>query len=178
MSSQGPNASSASPSAPHGGDMDPNAVRLRQAHAQQTSASPSYSVESTGVTATVRPPHGGDMDPNEVRLRQARVQQTSGSSSSPGISPSPNNATASHSGVQMPQAHFQPAQYDSRSHLINGPASSSSEYTTYQTSQSPQSVSSGQYFPAQYGVQPSYPHQAQQSHQGPHSYIPGQVGYC
>lgn len=152
--------------------MDPNAVRIRQANTQHISASPSYSAGNSGVTATVGPPHGGDMDPNEVRLRQARVQQISGSSPPVGINPGPNNAIALHGGAQMPQAQ---TQYGSSSQLINGPASASSGYNTYQTSQSPQSVSSGQYFPAQYGIQPSYPNQAQQPHQGPHSNIPGQV---
>ena len=163
--------------------MDPNAVRVRQARVQHTSASPSYSAESPNVTATMNPPHGGDMDPNEVRLRQARVQQTSGSSTPAGNSLSPNNTIVSHGGVQMPQAQFQPpqvqpGQYGSSSHLINGPTSPSSGYTSYQTSQSPQSMPSGQYFPTQYGNQPSYPNQAQQSHQSPLSGLPSQVGYC
>ena len=180
MSSKAPTASPASPSAPHGGDMDPNAVRVRLARLEHTSASRSYSAESPSVPAAMNPPHGGDMDPNEIRLRQARVQQNSGSSSPAGNSLSPNNAIVSRGMVQTPQAQIQPTQtqYGSGSHLINGAASPSSGYNSYQTPQSPQSMPSGQYFPTQYGNQPSYPNQAQQPHQNPHSGLPNQVDYC
>ena len=157
--------------------MDPNEVRLRQARAQHTSASSAPSANSPSVIAAVNPPHGGDMDPNEVRLRLAHMQQTSGSSSPAANSPEPNNTVASHDGVRMQKAQIQPVQYGSSSHLINVPSSSPSGYNTYQTSQSPQSAYSGQYFPAQNGHQPSYPGQALQSPQSSPSRLPNQVSY-
>ena len=178
MSSQAPHASPALPPAFHGGDMDPNEARLRQAHAQHASSFSAHSMNSPSRIATTKPPHGGDMDPNEVRLRQAHMQQISGSSSPTVNSPEPNNTIASHGGVRMQQAEIQPAQYGSGSHWINVAHSPPSGFNTYQSSESPQSPHSGQYFPAHKGYQPSYPSQAQQSPLSPHSGLPVQVGYC
>lgn len=177
MSSQTPSTSPASPPAPHGGAMDPNELRLRQARAQQTPASSAHSAISPGVVATGNPPHGGDMDPNEVRLRLARMQQTSGSSSPALNNPEPSNTVASHGGLPMRPAEPQSAQYGSSSHLIKTPSSTPSGYGIYQTAQTPQSAQSGQYFPTQYGNQPSNPNQAQQSPQSPHYGLPTQVSY-
>jgi hypothetical protein len=162
MSSQAFYTSRAPPPASHGGDMDPNEVRLRQARAQHTSASSAHFSNSPDAIALANPPHGGDMDPNEIRLRQARAQLTSASSANPANSPS-----------AIPTA-----QYGSGPHSTNVPSSHPSGYNTYQTSQSSQSAHSGQYFPTQNGHQPSYPNQARQSPQSPHSGLPSQVGYC
>jgi hypothetical protein len=161
MSSQAPYSSRAPPPASHGGDMDPNEVRLRQAGAQHTSGSSTHFANSPGTIATANPSHGGDMDPNEVRLRQARAQHASASSAHPANSP---RVAAT-------------AQYGPGSHLTNVPSPHPSGYNTYQTSQSSQSAHSGQYFPTQNGHQPSYPNQTWQSPQSPHSGLPSQVGY-
>ncbi|KAL9072726.1 MAG: hypothetical protein Q9161_003435 [Pseudevernia consocians] len=174
MSSQAPYTAPASPPAPHGGDMDPNEVRLRQARAQHTSASSAHSASSPNVDATTNPPHGGDMDPNEVRHRQAHMQHTSGSSSPAAISTELSSVVASNGGIRMQQA---PAQYGSSSHLIGVPSPPPSGHNFYQTSQSPQSAHSGGYFPHPNGRQPSYLNQAQQSPQSPTSGVPTQVAY-
>lgn len=165
MSPQAPHTSPASSPSPHGGYMDPNKVRLRQARAQGASASSSHPVNSPSTIGTMDPQHGGNMDPNEVRLRLARMQQTSGSSSPAANSLNPNNTVDSH----------EPAQYNSSSQLTNVP---SPRYNSYQSSQSPQNVSSGEYFPDQYGHRPLYTNQDQQSPQSPHPGLRTQVGYC
>lgn len=115
MSSQASYNHPASPPAPHGGDMDPNEVRLRQNPTQHTSSSSANTTNSPNVNASVNAPHGGDMDPNEVRLRQARIQQLSGTSSPAANIPEPNNNLGSHGGVWMHQTQIQPAQYGSDS---------------------------------------------------------------
>lgn len=179
MSSQAPFTTPAPPPAPHGGAMDPNELRLRQARTQQTTVSSAHSTNGPGTVATENPPHGGDMDPNEVRLRLARLQQTSGSSSPASSVPDPNIAVASRGGVQMQHAEIQSAQYGSSSHLINTPSPPPLGYNMYQNTQSPQSSHSGQYFAAQHGNQPSNPSQAPQSPQGafPGQYSPAQHGH-
>lgn len=146
MSSQAPYAAPASSPTPHGGDMDPNEVRLRQARAQDASGSSTQHTNSLNVAATADRPHGGDMDPNEVRLRRAHMEQPSGSSSPAANSPAPNDNIIVQGGVQ----------------------------NSYQNSQSPMSVRSGQYFPTQPGYQPLY---QQQSPQIPQYGSPAQVGY-
>ena len=177
MSSQAPPTTPASPPAPHGGAMDPNEVRLRQARAQQTTVFSAHSTNGPGMVATGSPQHGGDMDPNEVRLRLARLQQTSGSPSPASNIPDPNQAVSSRGGVQIQHAEIQSAQYGSSSHLINTPTSPPLGYSMYQSTQTPQSTYSGQYFPAQQGHQPSNPGQAQPPPQSPYSGLPTEVGY-
>ena len=156
--------------------MDINEARLRQARAQQASASSTSSVNSPTGSSTMSPWLGGDMNPNEVRLGLARTQQVSGSSST-GNTPQPNNAIASYGGVPMQQTQTQPAQHGSRSPLINTPPSPLSGYNANQASQSTQSGPSGQYFPAQDGHRPSGPNQIHQSLHTPQSSLPVQVGY-
>ena len=156
--------------------MDPNEVRYRQARAQHASGSPPHSANSPGETATVNPSHGGNMDPNETRLRQARMQQASAPSSPPANSPQTNNAFAPQHGTQMGQTQMQPAQHGSSSYLINMPNSSPSGSNNHQSSQSPQSPHSGQYFPTQYGNHSPYPGQGQQAAQSPQLGGPTQVG--
>lgn len=175
MSSQTPSTYPAPPSAPHGGAMDPNEFRLRQARAQQSSTSSTPSAVIPGAAATEDPPHGGAMDPHEVRLRLARLQQTSGPSSPALSSPQPNNALAARGGVPIQRPDLQPAHYGSSSHLVNSPSSPPSGYSMSQSVQSPQSAYSGQYFPTQMGHQPSNPIQAQQPPQSPYSSMPDQV---
>ena len=156
--------------------MDPNEVRLRLASAQPTSVSSAQSVDSPNVHITGNPPHGGDMDPNEVRLRLARMQQTSRSSPPAANNAQPNDSVASHGGVRMWQAGIQPAHYGSSPHSTNLPSSLPSGYhSTYQTSQSPQSTDSRQYFHAQNGQNPSYPSQPQQLPQQSHAGLSNQV---
>ena len=177
MSFQAHSTTPASPPAPHGGDMDPNEVRLRQARAQQTTMSSAHTANDPTVVAAENPPHGGDMDPNEVRLRLARLQQTSASSPPALGTPQPNNAVTSRGGFQTQQTEIQLAQYDSSSHLINTPPVPPSGYGMYQNAQSPQSAYSGQYFPPQNAHQPSNPGQAQHTHPSPYLSLPNQVGY-
>ena len=176
MSSQTPSNSPAPPSAPHGGAMDPNEFRLRQARAQQTSMFSAPSPVIPDAVATGNPPHGGDMDPNEVRLRLARLQQASGPSSLALSSPPPNNALAAQGGVPMQQPEIQPAHYDSSSRLVNSPSSPPSRYNISQNVQSPQSAYSGQYFSMQTGYQLSNPVQTHPPPQSPYSTLPNQVG--
>ena len=176
MSSQTLSTSPVPPSAPHGGAMDPNEFRLRQARAQQTSTSSIPSAVMQGAVATGDPPHGGAMDPNEVRLRLARLQQTSGPSSPATSSAQPNNVLAARGEVPMQRPDLQPTHHGSSSRLINSPSSPPSGYSMSQSVQSPQSAYSGQYFPTQMGHQPSNPIQAQQPPQSPYSSMPYQVG--
>ncbi|KAL9029126.1 MAG: hypothetical protein Q9196_002602, partial [Gyalolechia fulgens] len=68
----------ASPPASHGGNLDPNEVRLRQQPA--TSPFPAYPAPGTSMPSSESSSHGGNMDPNATRLRLADMQQTSGSS--------------------------------------------------------------------------------------------------
>ncbi len=156
--------------------MDPNEVRLRQARAQQTSASSAAPANSPGVNANENSPHGGDMDPNEVRLRLARMQQASGASSPVLRNPVPNNTVATH---PMQRTEIQPPQNGSSSQLINTPSSPPSGFNMYQNAQSPQSTQTGQYFPPQSGLPRSSPIQVQQSPQSPHTgpYFPPQPAY-
>lgn len=158
--------------------MDPNEVRLRQARAQQTSASSVYTLNNPSEGSTANRPHGGDMDPNEVRSRLARMQQTSGSPLPAAMNSQPSQTVAFQGGVQIHRREIQSPQYGSSSHLINMPSSSPHGYNVYQTSQSPESAHSGQYFPAQIGQQPSFPGQVQQSPQTSHSGLANQVGCC
>ena len=174
MSSQAHPTSSASP-ASHGGDMDPNEFRLRQARAQQSTMSSAYSANNPAIAAAGEPPHGGDMDPHEVRLRLARLQQTSGSSSPALGTPEPSNAVSQPNGFQTPQTGPQSAQFGSSSRLVNTPSSPPSGYGMYQNTQSPQSASSAQYFPSQYPPPPD-PGHAQHAPQGPYPGLPNQVG--
>ena len=175
MSSQAHSTSPATP-APHGGDMDPNEVRLRQARAQQNTMSSAYSANDPAMIAAGEPPHGGDMDPHEVRLRLARLQQTSSSSSPALNTPEPSNTVAQSNGFQTPQTGPQSAQYGSSSRLVNTPSSPPSGYGMYQNAQSPQSAYSAQYFPSQYPPQPSDPGYAQHTPQSPYPGLPNQVG--
>ena len=174
MSSQAQSTSQTSP-APHGGDMDPNELRLRQARAQQSSISPTPSANNPAMAAAGEPPHGGDVDPHDVRLRLARLQQTS-SSSPPALStPEPSNTVAQSNGFQTPQTGPQSAQYGSSSRLVNTPSSPPSGYGMYQNAQSPQSGYSAQYFPSQYPHQPSDPGHAQHIPQSSYPGLPNQV---
>lgn len=157
MSSQPPYSLTSSP-APHGGDMDPNEIRLRQARAQAASSSYVQSLNSPSAIAMANAPHGGDMDPNEVRLRLARGQQVSGLPPPVVSNTGTSNSVASQGGSRVQQPYGQPAQYGSGSHLISPSA------TPYQTTQSP-SAPSGPSTPAQYGPQSSYFVQTQQSPQ-------------
>ena len=175
MSSQAHPTSPASP-APHGGDMDPNEIRLRQALMQQSTMSSTYSASNSAMVAAEEPSHGGDMDPHEVRLRLARLQQTSSSSSPILSTPEPSNAAAQPNGFQTPQTGPQSLQYDSSSRLVNTPLSPPSGYGMYQNAQSPQSAYSAQYFPSQYPPQHSDPGHAQHPPQSPYPGLPNQVG--
>lgn len=76
MSAQTP-YSSAPPPIAHGGNADPNEMRLRQQRAASGFS------QGTSTSATVHTSHGGKMDPNAVRPQVVHMQQVS-SSSSPG----------------------------------------------------------------------------------------------
>lgn len=69
----------AAPPASHGGNLDPNEVRLRQQ--QAASAAPAYPIHGTSMGSSGSSSHGGNMDPNNVRLQLTHMQQNSGSSS-------------------------------------------------------------------------------------------------
>ena len=171
MSSQAPNTTPASPPIPHGGNMDPNEIRLRQARTQQASGG--------GVVTAEQPSHGGSMDPNEARLRLAGLQQVSGSASPALTTQESYNTVASRGGFHMQQTETQSAQYGSSSHLINTPSPpASGSHMYYQNAQSPQSPPSGQYFPVQHVNQPPNAGQVQQPPQGPYPGLPNQVCYC
>ena len=174
MSSQ-VHSTSPAPPAPHGGDMDPNEFRLRQARAQQSTMSSAYSANNPATVAAGEPAHGGDMDPHEVRLRLARLQQMSSSSSTALSTPEPGNTVAQPNGFQTQQTGPQLAQYDSSSRLVNTPSSPPSGYGMYQNAQSPQSAYSAQYFPSQHPHQPSDPGYAQHTPQSPYQGLPNQV---
>ena len=141
----------------HGGDMDPNEVRLRQAQVQSASIS-----SGIGSGVSPNPSHGGDMDPNEVRLRQGNGQQASG----PSVQTS---APASHgtggppSTIYLPQSYTPPAPYGSTAYLMSTPTSPPSGHQGSPSPRSQQSPYSGQYFPPQTGPPSSISNQVQQS---------------
>ncbi|KAL8905628.1 MAG: hypothetical protein Q9171_006603 [Xanthocarpia ochracea] len=178
MSSQAPNASSALSPAIHGGDMDPNEVRLRQGRAQHTAATSPDLANNPSVPPTVASPHGGDMDPNEVRLRQARMQQTPGHWSPQSLqSPQSEQYFPNPNGNQPVQPHaFQrssaqsshtglPAQAIGGSHPM-------ASLSPQQDPQSPPSAPPNQYLPTSSNYLPTYAYQGSPQ-QSSYNYQPG-----
>ncbi|KAL8937925.1 MAG: hypothetical protein Q9211_003443 [Gyalolechia sp. 1 TL-2023] len=132
----------ASPPASHGGNLDPNEVRLRQQPA--TSPFPAYPAPGTSMPSSESSSHGGNMDPNATRLRLADMQQTSGSSEQVSL-PRPYNAA---------------------------PSSNMVASSPPPGSRTPPSAQSGQYIPTQYGQHFPNPGQAQISVKGNLGYPP------
>ena len=174
MSSQVPHGSPGSEPASHGGAMDPNAVRLQHGRTQQPSASPTYSANSPSRTTSENASHGGSMDPNQTRLQMARAQQNSNPSMSAANNPGPHYFAASPGQPSPPPLQPQQLQYGSNAHLI-GAQSPTAGITSSQGPQSPQSVGSASYFPAQNSYQQPYPMQVQQSFQGHQTGLTSQV---
>ncbi|KAI4283537.1 MAG: hypothetical protein L6R35_005134 [Caloplaca aegaea] len=136
----------AAPPASHGGNLDPNEVRLRQQ--QAASAAPAYPIHGTSMGSSGSSSHGGNMDPNNVRLQLTHMQQNSGSSS------------------PVKQAQIQPGPYR------HSPSSNRSTSSPPPGPYTPQSTQAGQYFPAQHRQQPPNSGQAQTPIQGNMSYTP------
>lgn len=170
MSSQPPNTIPVTQPFSHGGDMDPNEVRLRQARGQAATMSSVPSASNPGAAYPAAGSHGGAMDHNEVRLRLTQ-QQASAWTSPVQNSSSPNNAAASLGGPYLQQTLGQSSQYGSGSRLISPPVS------PLPGVQTPRSTSSGQYFPSQYNDQSPYSGQAPQPASTNQSGIPLQVSY-
>lgn len=164
MSPQASKGSPAPLAAAHGGDMDPNDVRLRQRREQYAAASTHHLAGGPSTTPTANSVHGGDMDPNEVRFRLARVQQTSYGPPTATGSSEPNIAGVSQEGVRTPTTHLQPKQ--------NGPNASDG----YQGAQPPQNIPS--VHPTSTGYQPLQSFAGQPAPHSPHPSISTQVCFC
>ena len=156
MPSQGHYPSPMSSPGFHGGDMDPNEVRLRQTQVQSTSISSAAEIKGTN------PSHGGDMDPNEFRLRQASGQQASGPSVQ-ASAPASQGAGGPPNATHLPQQSYSsPAPYGSTTSLMSTPTSPPFGHQGSPSRRSPQSPYSGQNFLPQTGLPTSSSNQAQQ----------------
>ncbi|KAI4256202.1 MAG: hypothetical protein L6R42_006355, partial [Xanthoria sp. 1 TBL-2021] len=145
----------ASPPTSHGGNLDPNEVRLRQR--QASAAFPAYSSDGSS--------HGGNTDPNAVRLRLAQMQQTSGSSAPVAQVTEPDTVWMWQQ-AYVRQVQMQPGPYKA------GPSSNMVASSPLPGPQTAQTAQSGQYVPAQYRQQYPNPGHAQTPIQGNTSYFP------